>query len=253
MPVSLLPIIAYDNLLTHADSTTTGTGTDPENAYDWRQDDVWTTLAASGELEADLGATTETANYYAISTHDLFTNGATVKLRYWTGGAYADVPGSSFTPVADVAFVVPFEPVESTKFKLVVTTGGTAAQIAVASFGEYLEMEQGLQNGYSPPRFARRDTVLNNRSQGGKFIGRSLIRTGTSGTLSFKTLDEQWLRNNVDPFILASRTQGWFFLWNPLGRPEEAAYCWTSSTPNPAQTGGGGFTAVSIAYEGVTV
>lgn len=246
--VGLKPTIGYDNLLLQG--TVTANGSNGANAYDWFQDSVWTTAAATGTLESNIGSSVP-CDYYAISTHNLYTRSATVKLQYWTGAAYSDVAGSSRTPTSNDCLFVPFFSVSATKFQLVVTTDGTAATLGVVSFGKRLDLAEGLQNGYTPPRFARRDDLYNNMSQNGKFIGRSLVSTGVTGDMNITNVDEEWMRINMDPFITASRTQGWFLLWNPLEKPLEAAYCWTTATPAPQQIGAQ-LTSIQITYEGTT-
>jgi len=150
-----LPAIGYDNYLTHSGVTPTGDGTNPEYAYNWRTDDAWTTGAASGYIEADM-TTSHSPDYFAVVGHTLGTRSATIKLQYWTGAAYADIPEATATPSDDTAIMVVFTPVAATKFKLVVTTDGTAVTIAVASFGEVTTLERGLRGGYAPPPLARR-------------------------------------------------------------------------------------------------
>lgn len=250
MSVGLLPIIGYDNLLTKTGVTVTANGSNGANAYDWLQDDVWTTAGATGTLEASFAGNVS-CDYYAISTHTLGTRSCTVKMQYWTGAAYADVSGSSRALTSNDCVFVCFSKHTATKFQLHITTDGSAATCAVISFGVRLEMDEGLQLGYTPPRFARRDVLYNNMSHSGKFIGRSLIRTGIMGDMNIRNVDEDWMRVNVDPFITASRTQGWFLLWNPVERPTEAAYCWTTETPRPQQDGAQ-LTSVQISYEGTT-
>ena len=243
-----LPAIGYDNYLTHSGVTPTGDGTNPEYAYNWRTDDAWTTGAASGYIEADM-TTSHSPDYFAVVGHTLGTRSATIKLQYWTGAAYADIPEATATPSDDTAIMVVFTPVAATKFKLVVTTDGTAVTIAVASFGEVTTLERGLRGGYAPPPLARQDVYLNNISQSGAFTGRSLVRTGCSGQLALSNLSQDWVRVTLDPFITASRTQGWFLLWLEERRPLEAAYCWTTTAPQPSEMGDGQM-ACTIDYRG---
>lgn len=250
MAISTYPIIGYDNLLTQG--TVTANGSNGANAYDWMQDDVWTTAAATGTIESDMGTSTA-CDYWAISTHTCATRSCTVKMQYWTGAAYADIAGSSRALTGtDVTVFVPFSKTFATKFQMVITTDGTAATVGVVSFGARTELQYGIKPSYAPPRFARRDEIYNNISQGGKFLGRSLVRTGVTGTLNMTDIPEGYMRTDIDPFITASRTQGWFLLWNPADYPDEAAYCWTTGTPMPEQTGAQ-LTNVTIDYEGVTV
>jgi len=244
----LTPMIGYDNhLLT---GTPTGDGTDPANAYDWLTADAWTTGAADGYLRAVMAGSTA-CSYYAVAGHNIFTRGGTCKMQYWTGAAYADIAGTSYTPPNNNAFMIPFPSRSAERFQFVVSGLSAAASIAVVTFGVRLDLEQGVTGGYAPPRFARRDAVYNNTTQGGAFAGRSLISTGVAGTLALAHLDESWVRVYLDDFLIDSRTQGWFLLWSPEHYPTECAYCWTTSTPTPSYEDRG-LMSVQIEYEGTT-
>jgi hypothetical protein len=141
--------------------------------------------------------------------------------------------------------------VSALRFQFIVQNLDAAASIAVVSFGARLELPVGCKAGYRPARFSRQDRILNNLSQSGSFLGRSLIATGCAGKLSLEHMDEDWVRGYLDPFLEASRTQGWFLLWNPDGRPTEAAYLWAKSTPEPDYEDVG-FMRCTIDYEGIT-
>ncbi len=248
MAVTTLPIICYDNLLEIG--TTTGDGVYPANAYDWLTGDYWTTSAASGFLETTL-APAASADYLAIFGHNLKTVAATIKLQYWTGAAYDDVPGATITPGEDErAYVVFFTSVSSTKYKVVVTTDGNAATLAVVAHGARTEMERGAEAGFMPPRFARRDVITNIVAQNGQRIGSTLVRGGVSGALSLSLLTAAWVRSTLDPFIEHARGNGgWFLAWNPSGYSAEAAYCWATDTPQVSLSDPGLMSTV-IVYDG---
>lgn len=243
------PIIGYDNLLTNSAATVASDGTNGANAYDWRTDDSWTTGAASGYLRTTFGST-QPMNYVAVVGHDLGTNGATVKMQRWNGASYDDIAGSSYTPPDDTAFMLIFDNVDALRYQFVVTTGGTAATIAVVSFGQRLELERGITSEYTPPTLSRQDTYYNNVAHSGAFVGRALVRSGITGSLALQNLSKSWVRVDLDPFITASRTQGWFILWNHNEHPNEVGYCWTTSTPQPVEIGDG-FMNCTITYNGL--
>jgi hypothetical protein len=243
------PIIGYHDLL--VDGTVSGDGTNPENAYDQRTDDAWATGAASGYLETVLGSA-DTCDYMAVVGHTLATRSATIKAQYWTGAAYSDIPGATATPTADTAFMVLFpQSVSTTKFKIVVTTDGSAATLAVVQLGNRLNLQRGIRGGYSSPRFARDDQYYNAITVGGKLTGRSLISSGVSGTLQLSNLDSEWVRTDLEAFLTASRTRGWFVMWHPDEYDDEVAYCYTTGTPRPSEQLGA-FANCSIGYVGVT-
>ena len=243
------PIICHHDLM--MDGTVTGDGTNTENAYDQRTDDAWTTGAASGYLITELGSA-DTCDYIAVVGHTLGTRSATIKAQYWNGAGYTDIPSASATPDDDSAFVVLFPTSPSaTKFKVVVTTDGTAATLAVVQLGKRLNLQRGLRGGYSSPRFARDDEYYNAITVGGKLTGRSLVATGVSGTLQLDNLDSDWVRTDLEAFLTNSRTRGWFVMWSPDLHDDEVAYCYTTNTPRPTEKLGA-LASCSIEYVGVT-
>lgn len=244
-----LPIIGYENLL--ESGTVTNDGSDPANAYDWLTYDVWTTGAASGYLEVDIGSSTA-CDYLAIAGHTIDEQTGDCKLQYWTGAAFADVPGSAFTPSDGSPHMVVFPSVSATKYKFVCSNLDAAATLAVVSFGTRLELERGAQAGFVAPTFGRQDRILNATAQGGQLLGRSLIRTGLAGKLSLAHLTESWVRIHMDDWITHSREKGWFLLWNEDALPNEVAYCWTTGTPRPSYEAPGMMT-VDVAFEGLAI
>ena len=252
MPVGLvgdyrLPIICYENLL-ESGVVVGNPVANAANAYDWLTHDSWTTNAAAGTLTLTLTGSAP-ADYFAFYSQDLFDNGGQIKLEYNQGGAgWNDVPGTTVVPGDNKPVVVLFDRIAADQWR--VTIGcTTACELGVVSFGLKMQLERGAYVGFTPPRFARRDKVLNAGSQDGHFLGRSLIRTGVVGTLALDKLTAGWTRDTLDAFLLHARRKGWFLVWNPDRRPDEVAYCWTTSISQPSNTGPRRMNA-SIAYEG---
>lgn len=247
VPTWELPVIGYDNLLEQG--TVTGVPVaNAANAYDWLTHDSWTTNAAAGTLTLVL-ANAMPADYFAFFAHTLHSYAATIKLQYKTGAAWVDVPGTTVVPGDGKPILKTFTTIHSAQWRVDVVTNGTAVNLGVVSFGKRLKLQRGAYVGFMPPRFARRDTYMNAQSQDGHQLGRSLIRTGIENTLALDHLTVGWVRSDLEPFLVHSRTKSWFLLWNPLRRPDEAAYCWTTGMPQPNNTGPG-YMGVDIAFEG---
>ena len=243
-----LPLIGYNNLL--VDGTTSGDGTNPENAYDWLTYDYWTTGAASGYIETTFGGA-QTADYFAFALHDLYTQSASIKLQYWTGAAYADITETVVTPANNTAQFIPFPQKSATKYKVVVTTGGAAAYIGAVAFGDRLQLSRGCQPGYIPPELSYRDEILNNKSQGGQLLGRSILHTGIAGAIQLNDMTDEWAHVHFDPFVSHARRYAWFLLWSPDARPDDAAVCWTTKPIEPKYSRVG-FVSAQVNYEGRT-
>lgn len=242
------PIIGYNNRLT--EGTVTGNGTNPENAYDGLTYDAWITPSSNPYLEVTLPSAAR-VDYYAVSGHDLKTQGAIVKLQYDPGGGLVDVPGSIKTPVDDTAFMQLFTPVESTKFRFVIGGISASAQLAVVNIGERLELQRGLKEGFTSPLFGLRDVLRPATSETGESLGTSLIRSGVSGDINIEHLDDAWVREHLVPFIEHDRRRFWFFAWNARDYPEEIAFVKATASPRPEYESPGR-QRVSFSYQGRT-
>jgi len=116
-------------------------------------------------------------------------------------------------------------------------TGQTTPLVGVIYMGEALQMERGIYIGHTPIGFARKTVVRPNLSTGGQFLGRSIIRVGSSGSWLWKNLTASWVRKYLDPFLEAARTDPFFILWRPSKFPGEAGYCQTKGDQVPTNSG----------------
>lgn len=88
-------ILAYENLLEHADSTVTATseatGYDVENCFDWLTHDYWqATAAGTNYVTVDLGSA-KPVDYWAVFAHDLQDNAGGVRVQYSSDNFASDV------------------------------------------------------------------------------------------------------------------------------------------------------------------
>ena len=115
--------------------------------------------------------------------------------------------------------------------------GQSTPVVGVIYMGKALEMARPLYGGHTPINLARTTVIRPNISERGQFLGRSIIRSGASGSWTWNNLPAAWVRKHLDPFIEAVRTLPFFSLWRPATFPGEAAYCWTSGDQAPVNTG----------------
>jgi len=99
--------------------------------------------------------------------------------------------------------------------------------IGVFYAGQALELPSGIRPAYTPPRLGLVSEVLNNTSEGGNFIGRSLKRKHYDFVIKNDYVSKAWIDanwNDLRDYIL---TRPFFYLWNDLYN-DEAVFCWTS-------------------------
>jgi len=241
-----LPIVAITN---HFESgTVTTDGTNKENAYDHSTSDYWTSAGtATSFLRVDMSSAID-CDYMAIAGHTLLDQTASVKLQHGPdGAAWTDVPLTDVTPSDNGVIFIPFDRVNAQWYQILLSSLDAAATIAVAAIGTRVQLERGVQTGFTPPDYSRVDRLLNAQTQNGQFLPRSLIRSNAQGSIALQNMTEEWVRTTLDAFIISSRTKLWFLGWNPTGFPAEVAVCQTTGTPQPTYSAPG-FMSCKIDY-----
>jgi hypothetical protein len=98
-------------------------------------------------------------------------------------------------------------------------------------------MQRGLYGGHSPINLSRVTVSRSNRSEGGQFLGRYIVRSGFKTSAEWGHLTASWYRENFDPFVESATQYPFFFAWRPETFPDEVAYCWTDGDIQPANMG----------------
>lgn len=224
-----LPRIGYQSVLPTGTVTASSVqdGHSADLVADPFTDTAWIGEAGEGEwwLRVDGG----TANYAGLMAWDLF--GATVRLQVSEDGVdWHDVAGPVTTPDRVLAFM--FERQTHAYWRWLFE-GDRPPQIANASLGVAMVLDHGLPIGFEPPRQARNNTITNNTTEQGHFVGRSVVRRGIETTLSLAHAEDTWVREVWEPFIDHAETRPFYLLWSPLRWPTEAAFVWSHGRYRP--------------------
>lgn len=174
----------------------------------------------------------ESANSYAIYKHNLGTLGLTVKLQYSSdGSAWTDMVGSEKMPGDDKAIFFIGTAISQKYWRLHIA--GLAATetliIGHAFISNSLQMWQAPGSGWTPPNFAKNDDLISSRSDGGEFLGRSLIRKGNKTSFRLVSVNEDWVRTNWEDVMDAVQEHPFYYAWDSSAHPDEVAYCYTES------------------------
>lgn len=142
-----------------------------------------------------------------------------------------------------------FAEVSARYWRLYIT--GSLPGIAVVYIGKALAMQRKIYQGHSPLTLARDTELSNNVSDGGQYLGRSIIRQGASTSFGWQHLKADWYRANFDPFVQAARVAPFFIAWRPEQYPSEMGFVWTSNDIKPANTGPRDFMGVDMTVRGL--
>ena len=120
------------------------------------------------------------------------------------------------------------------KFELPVAGGFTVNPIiGIFYAGLRLELPEGIKPGYTPPKYGIKAEILNNKSVGSNFIGRSLKRSQYEFTIKNANIDPAWIEANWHDLIEYIQLNPFFYLWNDT-QSGDVVYCWTDGKITPA-------------------
>jgi hypothetical protein len=227
--------IGYNNLLESATVTVTSaaSGYPKENAYDWLTSDWWKAAAAGTVyLTADFGEA-KTFDSWGLAAHNLPDNSGTIKPQYSSNGS----DWSDFDTVQTPADGSPiFRKVTSRTVRYArweISSTGAASLIGSLFIGPALALPEPMGDGWYPPRLAADDVLYNNETDGGAFVGRSVVRAGLSFTIDQDLITRAWIDANWESLAAHIRTKSFYFSWDAETYPGEAVFCWLNAKKVP--------------------
>ena len=243
VPPSLADIYAKPRIGYHSyipDATVTVSSADSDHPkeliYNYFTYDAWMAGSAGSQWIEIQTSNIESVDYVGICSHNLATAQASFVLQYWDGMAWQDAM-NDFLPAYDYPFMFEFLPVVSNRFRFLILHSAVPVFIGVLFIGQIMHFERGLYVGHSPATYNRVDDILNSRSEGGQFLGRSTISEGGQTTIELNHLSPSWVRSTWVPFQDHARLKPYFFAWRPQDYPYEVIYGWSTSTPVPTVSG----------------
>lgn len=226
-------IICYDNvltspLLTSLVATTEQAGFSVANAYDWYTTSYWSPTPASGyhHFTATFSSPV-TADYLAIYRHNLGTVGGIFYLEYSNDGLAWSLATPSITGATDNELKINLFTAVTARYWRVVFNLYTATPfyVGVVMLGRKLPLYRGMVGGFVVPRHGRKNTIMNQKTEGGQFVGRVKTSQGAQSNVTFKTVPQVWVRDYWESFVKHAELKPFIFSWNHEFYPQDAAYC----------------------------
>lgn len=125
--------------------------------------------------------------------------------------------------------------------------------IAVVYIGKLLVAERGTHTDHIPINFGRGSRIMNGKSETGQFLGRVVLSESQAGSFALQRLRAVWYRTLMDPFIVESKTEPFFFAWKPQEFPNDVGYCWMTNDPQPSVHFDTGTMAIDLQMGAVSV
>lgn len=225
----------------------------PATYLKWKaEDNAATTIIVTCE---DL----EAVDYFGVYGHNWGSRGMTIEFEYSSnGGVDWDAAMPPTIPNDDGTIFIQFTSVVGNMFRLIITPSdpedayADPPEATVLHVGRVLEIERRVYVGHAPLTLNRAQQVTTGRSEGGQFLGRTLIQTFYETSLELHNLDPDWYRENMDFFARVAATQPFFWTWRPGDYPNEAGYCWATSNIRPNNESANGMMQVGFGIQGVS-
>lgn len=230
VPYTTQAVIFYDNVFTEGTLTASSETADgaAENAVDGFTFDAWEpNQSGFATLQVQLGAAAS-CDYLAIHAHTLSSVGGTIELQGSNNGSSWVSVAGPFSPTTNGPVVWQFTSASYSYWRIVMTATATlgvlqAGVATVLPFGKYV--------GERPPTLNRIVRKVSQVSEGGQFIGRSIIREGVEYTITQDYVTPEWVRSTWEPFIEHAERRPFFYAWRVDDYPAEIAYLWSIGDP----------------------
>jgi len=257
MVLSALPFPLNNARIGYIDYCRSGTVTPSTEAVGFEADatqnrftyDLYKPTALPATLTYDLGSET-IFNYIGIAAHTLGSSLTTVVAEYSTDNVTYTSLNVDSLPANDRAIMLLFDDVAARYMRLTFT-GATIPSIGVVYCGVTLDMYRPFYGGHTPGVLSRETTIKPNKSVGGQWLGRSVIRQGLSAQYNWKNTPISWYEANVDPFSKSAIEDPFFIAWNPLQFPTHVLYAWTSEDIKPTLSGTRDLCEFGFSVEGI--
>ncbi len=210
--------------------TSEATGYEKENAQSWKTSSWWQAGAAGTVyFYVDMGAAVN-VDSWGFTGSDLSDNSGTIKPEYSATGAWAGEENdldSLHTPIENITVFKKVTNRNVRYFRFEIDSTGAASFFANLYLGVALALPKGMNSPFSPANYNRDRKIMNNISEGGQFLGRTLRRNGSKVTISQKNITRTWIDANWITIADHIELYPFYFIWDQENFPTEAAYCMT--------------------------
>lgn len=177
---------------------------------------------------------------FAIAAHNLGSGAGRIVFEHDSNedGTWTQI-GSALDPVDDSPIMFFHDGVTSIRWRISIDRC-VLPEIGVFRVGAALKMERPFYGGFQPSLGRRTTVVRGNRSEGGEWLGRSVVRRGQTAAYQWANLTFSWARSNLfgaDGLIRAVETEPFFLAWRP-SELDDVDYAWTGGPiDGPTNTG----------------
>ena len=100
-------------------------------------------------------------------------------------------------------------------------TNNPIGQVGMLALGQALALGD-IRAGFEPPGLIEHGEAYTSQSEGGKFLGRSIRKTGEKVSVDQTVIAASWPRTYLDGFAQHALRKPYFFAWDPTNYPGES-------------------------------
>ena len=244
--------IGYDSICTETNITASSAqaGFPATAAVSPLTYETWRPVSLPATWECDNGEPTE-VDYIGIGAHNLADINATITIEYSLDGVDY-VLLQQFAPGDNSPIMILFAEVNARYWRVTIDApdSNAEAKIGAIYIGIALAMQRRIYGGHSPVTLSRTATTIPTRSDGGQYLGRSVVRNGVQTNYEWENLTADWYREYFDPFAKAARTTAFFIAWYREKFPSDVGFGWTDDNISPNNQGVRDYMSVGFSFVG---
>lgn len=229
--------IGYNNLVKSGTITVTSeaTGFEKENLQSWKTSSWWQALTAGTVyVTIDMGSAVNVDSWGVVG-HDLADNSGTIKPQY-SNDNFATDTNDLDTVQTPTGRETIFRKVTNRNyryFRFEISSTGAASFIANLFLGVALALPKGMPAGFSPANLNRDRNIMNNISEGGQFLGRTIRYNGSKIMIDQRVVTRAWVDANWTALADHIELYPFYFAWDTTNFAGEAAYCMVKTIAYP--------------------
>ena len=226
--------IGWRDVISSASATSAAPDGAAVNALSWQTYERWRPASSPATLTLTFDA--QMIEYIAAGAHTLGTADS-VTLQVRQGSTWSTVTTDLISwPEDNEAIMVLIQPRVINGVRWIVNYSNAAPSIGKVAAGKALTLRRPFYSGYSPAMLSRNTRRQPSVSEGGEWLGNTIIRQSRSATMSWQHIEANWYRINVDPFVQHARGKPFFAAWNPA-RFTDCIYGMLTGDVSPSNMG----------------
>jgi len=245
------PTIAFNNMASKY-STLVATNEDAtypvENLTTWLPYEWFSTGTSGTDYVTFTFAEAIPVDYFSVFSHNLGETESFLKFQYYDGANWQDLTLSLSQNNSQVIMRI-FTEVSATQFRIELVAGTSNVLLGVIAFGKRMDMPVGVDGRFYLPHLQSTDKIINNRSETGLLLGRSVVARSNKSTFDFSVVSQDWVRANWLEFFDHSRNDPFFVSWDAENYPDDAVFCVTDGIISSPKFNEGNFMSLKLKCE----